>query len=58
MLWAQDNVHRSALSQLNVSMWPLWETNGERHAVTVKPSAQPGIDLRLFNTTSLFSTST
>lgn len=47
MLRAQDNGRRSALSRLNVSMWPLWEANGERHAVTVKPSAQPDIDLRL-----------
>lgn len=54
MLQARDNARRCALSQLTVSMWPLWETNGERHAVTVKPSAQPGVDRRLLNTTSPF----
>lgn len=54
MLLVWDNVRRSVLSQLNVSMWPLWETNGERHAVTVKLSVQPGVDLCLLNTASLF----
>lgn len=54
MLLVWDNVRRSVLSQLNVSMWPLWETNGERHAVTVRLSVQPGVDLYLLNTASLF----
>lgn len=45
MLQAWDSVHWSALSQINASMWPLWKPNVERHAVTAKPSTQPGTDL-------------
>lgn len=55
MLRAGDYVLQSALSQLKVSKWPLWETNGERHAANIKTTTQywPGLIEFFFFSTSI-----